>query len=95
MTLIGNPPNLVKQNTLTSAGLEPLSFFSFLPVGIVCVIVGTLVLMPLSKWLLSKKGRKDVLNLCRLIESCIEYATLCFSLHTTMFILLSFLYSMM
>ena len=37
MTLIGTPPNLVIQNTLTSAGLEPLSFFSFLPVGIVCV----------------------------------------------------------
>ena len=59
MTLIGTPPNLVIQNTLTSAGLEPLSFFSFLPVGIVCVIVGTLVLMPLSKWFLSKKGQKD------------------------------------
>ena len=59
MTLIGTPPNLVIQNTLTSAGLEPLSFFSFLPVGIVCVIVGTLVLMPLSKWFLSKKGQKN------------------------------------
>lgn len=58
MTLIGTPPNLVIQNTLTSAGLEPLSFFSFLPVGIVCVIVGTLVLMPLSKWFLSKKDRR-------------------------------------
>ncbi len=59
MTLIGTPPNLVIQNTLTSAGYEPLSFFSFLPVGIVCVVVGTLVLMPLSKWFLSKKGKKD------------------------------------
>ena len=62
MTLIGTPPNLVIQNTLTSAGLEPLSFFSFLPVGIVCVIVGTLVLMPLSKWFLSKKGQKNDSN---------------------------------
>ncbi len=63
MTLIGTPPNLVIQNTLTSAGLEPLSFFSFLPVGIVCVIVGTLVLMPLSKWFLSKKkARKMIIN---------------------------------
>ena len=62
MTLIGTPPNLVIQNTLTSAGREPLSFFSFLPVGIVCVIVGTLVLMPLSKWFLSKKGQKNDSN---------------------------------
>lgn len=59
MTLIGTPPNLVIQNTLTGAGYEPLSFFSFLPVGIVCVIVGTLVLLPLTKWFLSKKGKKD------------------------------------
>lgn len=59
MTLIGTPPNLVVQNTLTSAGYEPLSFFSFLPVGIVCVIVGILVLLPLTKLFLSKKKEKE------------------------------------
>ncbi|ADV43502.1 SLC13 family permease [Bacteroides helcogenes] len=59
MTLIGTPPNLVIQNTLTGAGLEALSFFSFFPVGVVCVTVGTLVLLPLTKWFLSKKGKKD------------------------------------
>ena len=59
MTLIGTPPNLVIQNVLTGAGFKPLSFFSFLPVGIICVVVGTLVLLPLTKWFLSKKGKKD------------------------------------
>ena len=59
MTLIGTPPNLVIQNTLTGAGFEPLSFFSFLPVGIVCVIVGTLILIPLTKLFLSKEGKED------------------------------------
>ena len=49
MTLIGTPPNLVIQNALTAAGYEPLSFFSFLPVGLVCLAVGLLVLLPLSK----------------------------------------------
>lgn len=62
MTLIGTPPNLVIQNTLTSAGYESLSFFTFLPVGIVCVAVGTLVLLPLSKWFLSKGGKKGENN---------------------------------
>ncbi|WP_221659561.1 SLC13 family permease [Bacteroides salyersiae] len=62
MTLIGTPPNLVIQNVLTSAGFEPLSFFSFLPVGLICVTVGTLVLMPLTKWFLSKKGKKQEVN---------------------------------
>ncbi|MBR2379646.1 MAG: SLC13 family permease [Paraprevotella sp.] len=57
MTLIGTPPNLVIQNTLINAGFPALSFFSFLPVGLICVIVGTLVLLPLSKWFLSKEKR--------------------------------------
>ena len=59
MTLIGTPPNLVIQEALVSAGYPELSFFSFLPVGLVCVAVGTLVLMPLSKWILGKRGGKD------------------------------------
>ncbi|BEG99014.1 SLC13 family permease [Bacteroides sedimenti] len=56
MTLIGTPPNLVIQNVLTEAGFKPLSFFSFLPVGIICVLTGMIVLIPLSKIFLSKKG---------------------------------------
>lgn len=57
MTLIGTPPNLVIDNTLTDAGYDGLSFFSFLPVGIVCVVVGTLLLFPLSKLFLSKEDK--------------------------------------
>ena len=63
MTLIGTPPNLIIQNTLTGAGFEPLSFFSFLPVGLVCVLVGTLVLLPLTKWFLSNKGKQNETSL--------------------------------
>ena len=59
MTLIGTPPNLVINDTLVSAGLEGLSFFSFLPVGLICVAVGILVLMPLSKIFLSGKKKKN------------------------------------
>lgn len=59
MTLIGTPPNLVIQESLTSAGFEPLGFFSFTPVGLVCVVVGTLVLLPLTKWFLSGKKKKE------------------------------------
>ena len=58
MTLIGTPPNLVIQDALTSAGYPALSFFSFLPVGLVSVLVGIVVLMPLSKWFLSGRGKK-------------------------------------
>lgn len=56
MTLIGTPPNLVVNNALTQAGYESLSFFSFTPVGLVCIAVGIVVLLPLSKIFLSKPG---------------------------------------
>ena len=58
MTLIGTPPNLVIQNTLLEGGFEGLSFFSFTPVGIICVLIGIVVLIPLSRIFLVKKGEK-------------------------------------
>ncbi|MBO8429547.1 MAG: SLC13 family permease [Bacteroidetes bacterium] len=60
MTLIGTPPNLIISDALDKAGYGSLSFFSFLPVGLVCITVGTLLLMPLTKWFLVKKEKKGV-----------------------------------
>lgn len=54
-TLIGTPPNLVVQEALSNAGYNELSFFSFTPIGIVCITVGIIILIPLSKWFLTKK----------------------------------------
>lgn len=59
LTLIGTPPNLVIQDALTAEGYEPLSLFSFTPVGLVCIAVGVIVLLPLSRMFLGKKGRAD------------------------------------
>ena len=56
MTLIGTPPNLVINDELVSNGFPGLGFFTFLPVGIICAVVGTLLLIPLSKKFLSKPG---------------------------------------
>ena len=56
MTLIGTPPNLVINETLIKAGEPGLGFFTFLPVGIICAVVGSLLLYPLSKRFLSKPG---------------------------------------
>lgn len=60
LTLIGTPPNLVIDEVLTEGGYQPLSFFSFFPVGIIVIAIGIIVLMPLSKIFLSKKqsGKK-------------------------------------
>ena len=65
LTLIGTPPNLVIQGVLTDAGYESLSFFSFTPVGLVCIVVGLLVLIPLSKMFLSKEEDKNKNNVKR------------------------------
>lgn len=54
-TLIATPPNLIISNELVKAGFEGLSFFSFLPIGLICVGMGTLTLWPLSKKFLSKR----------------------------------------
>ena len=59
MTLIGTPPNLIVSDTLESAGFEPLSFFSFLPVGLVTLLVGVLYLLPATKMLAPKNKAKD------------------------------------
>ena len=59
MTLIGTPPNLIISDTLSNAGFEPLSFFSFTPVGLICIVTGTLVLLPLTKWFLNRKEPQE------------------------------------
>ena len=58
LTLIGTAPNLVIQNVLTDAGYQPLTFFSFTPVGLVCILTGIIVLIPLSRWFLGPKKEK-------------------------------------
>ncbi len=56
LTLIGTPPNLVIDETLRENGYEGLSFFSFFPVGLLCLAVGVVVMLPLSRMVLRKKG---------------------------------------
>ena len=62
MTLIGTPPNLIVSDTLEGAGYEPLAFFSFLPVGLITLVVGVLYLLPATKMLTAKEKAKDKKN---------------------------------
>ena len=65
MTLIGTPPNLIIQETLANAktnglvdsSVQDISFFTFLPVGLITLTVGILFLMPLTKWVLTPKEK--------------------------------------
>ena len=63
LTLIGTPPNLVIDEALQEAGYGKLSFFSFLPVGLVCICVGVAVLMPLTKLVFGNRKKDDDSNL--------------------------------
>lgn len=51
LTLIGTPPNLVIAEAWEEFSGEPLTMFSFLPTGLICLAAGTLLLIPFSKML--------------------------------------------
>ena len=57
ITLIGTPPNLIVANYLEENGKPGFSFFEFTPIGLILLVVGTLLLWPLCKFFLGKKGR--------------------------------------
>ena len=59
LTLISTPPNLIINDTLTGAGYDGLSFFSFLPVGLITLAIGIFLLWPLSKTLVSEKAKDE------------------------------------
>lgn len=51
LTLIGTPPNLIIQETLTGAGYAPLGFFSFTPIGLVVIATGVIGMLLLRRLL--------------------------------------------
>ena len=59
LTLIGTPPNLIINDALIRGDYAGLSFFSFLPVGLLCIALGMPLLWLLSKLFLSKKETQN------------------------------------
>lgn len=56
LTLIGTPPNMVIREALADSGFGELSFFSFTPIGLVCLLIGTVLIMLFSKLFLSSRS---------------------------------------
>ena len=54
-TLIGTPPNLVSSTVLEGAGYEPFGLFSFAPIGVPALIVGTVFVAFVGRHLLPSK----------------------------------------
>lgn len=59
LTLIGTPPNMVISETLEKAGYGALTFFSFTPIGLICLVAGTLLIALFSTLLLKKEKRSS------------------------------------
>lgn len=59
LTLIGTPPNLVIAEAWEEFSGQSLSMFTFLPTGLVCLVAGTLLLIPFSKMLYGNKKRSS------------------------------------
>lgn len=62
LTLIGTPPNMVIRETLLKGGFEELTFFSFTPIGLVCLALGTILIVLLSKYLLPGNKKRSNMN---------------------------------
>lgn len=54
-TLIGTPPNLLISNGLREAGYEPFSLFDFSPIGGIIMIVGTVFVAFVARFLLPER----------------------------------------
>ncbi|MCR8645018.1 SLC13 family permease [Paenibacillus sp. N1-5-1-14] len=59
LTLIGTPPNLVIQETLIHAGLDKLSFFSFTPMGVICLVTGIIGMIVLRRFLPNNQKKEN------------------------------------
>ncbi len=55
LTLIGNTPNMVVGEILVEAGYPALHLFSFLPIGLICIVFGLLILAPATCLYLSRR----------------------------------------
>jgi len=75
LTLISTPPNLIINDALIEAGFEGLSFFSFLPIGVITLTLGVVLLWFLSKLLVDKDANKNSENSVKTLkELASEYS---------------------
>ena len=59
LTLIGTTPNMIISSALVESGRPALNFFAFLPIGVICVVVGTVTMLFMSRMLVKKDGDKS------------------------------------
>jgi di/tricarboxylate transporter len=71
MTLVATPPNIAVNNVLRERGLEPLSFFSFTPFGLICLMLAIGFMVIGGRHLLAPQQRQEHHRRQRSIEDLI------------------------
>ena len=59
MTLVATPPNIAVNSVLRERDLEPLSFFSFTPFGLLCLVLAIAFMVLGGRHLLAPPKRKE------------------------------------
>ncbi len=54
-TLVATAPNLIVVNALKARGIEPLGFFSFMPFGMIVLVVGIIFMLAVGRRMLAKE----------------------------------------
>jgi len=76
LTLIGTPPNLVASNQAVAAGLPPLGFFAFTPVGLGMLAIGLLFMLLVGRHLLPARAPAAAEETARSVISQAELANI-------------------
>ncbi|MBS3934213.1 MAG: SLC13 family permease [Truepera sp.] len=76
LTLIGTPPNLVASNQAVAAGLPPLGFFAFTPVGLGMLAIGLAFMLLVGRHLLPSRAPAAAEETARSVISQAELANI-------------------
>ena len=58
-TLVGTPPNILAGDLLAVEGVEGFGLFSFTPLGLILLAVGTLYMITVGRWLLPTRETRE------------------------------------
>ncbi len=62
MTLIGTPPNIIVSDLLREAGYEPFAFFTYMPTGVILLVIGAVYMILIGRRLLPAREPEGIMS---------------------------------